>query len=187
MCSQLSQVWPTGSRFLEAWITLIYEIVVLMLSSAITFFCYSCSMDQLWRGTQDLKSRKLLRLSWQPLWFSSSVGRCTTSHSGNISFWHKQQSLFSHNIWFCMPSWVWNSGIRSWPLQVTVLWSVCQNLQSSLDIKQILSSLQNGHEWTRSQKYQHIHCMFVYFLCYITWKKKWLLCCFLYVTLHLLC
>lgn len=63
---------------------------------------------------RDLKSRKLLRLLWQPLWFSSSVGSCTISHAENISFWHKQQSLFSHSIWFCMPSWVWNSGIGSW-------------------------------------------------------------------------
>lgn len=62
MCSQLSQVWPTGSRFLEAWITLIYEIVVLMLSSAIMIFCYSCSMDQLWRGAQGFKKQKAFKI-----------------------------------------------------------------------------------------------------------------------------
>lgn len=62
MCSQLSQVWPTGSRFLEAWIILNYEIVVLKLSSAIMIFCYSCSMDQLWRGTQGFKKQKAFKI-----------------------------------------------------------------------------------------------------------------------------
>lgn len=156
-----------------------------MLSSAIMIFCYSCSMDQLWRGAQGFKKQKAFKIimaavvvfflcwklynitRWKRFIFDTSNKACSVTASDSVC-------LRGCGIPVSAPE----------HSQVSVFWSIWPPIPF-LDVKQILSSLQNGHEWTRSQKHQHIHCMFVYFLCYITWKKKWLLC-FLYVTLHLL-
>lgn len=156
-----------------------------MLSSAIMIFCYSCSMDQLWRGAQGFKKQKAFKII-----MAGIVVFFLCWKLYNITRWKHfiltQATKLVQSQHLILYAFV---GVEFRYRLLSIPRSLCSGQSDPpipfLDVKQILSSLQNGHEWTRSQKHQHIHCMFVYFLCYITWKKKWLLC-FLYVTLHLL-
>lgn len=178
MCSQLSQVWPTGSRFLEAWITLIYEIVVLMLSSAIMIFCYSCSMDQLWRGAQGFKKQKAFKIIMAAI---AVFFLCWTLY--NITRWKHfiltQATKLVQSQHLILYAFV---GVEFRYRLLSIPRSLCSG-QSDPPSPSLMSN--KSYQVYKTDMNGHIHCMFVYFLCYITWKKKWLLC-FLYVTLHLL-
>lgn len=180
MCSQLSQVWPTGSRFLEAWITLIYEIVVLMLSSAIMIFCYSCSMDQLWRGAQGFKKQKAFKIIMAAV---VVFFLCWTLY---ITRWKHflltQATKLVQSQHLILYAFV---GVEFRYRLLSIPRSLCSG-HSDPPLPWYQTNLIKSTKRTWSQKHQHIQSMFVYNLCYITWKKKWLLCCFLYVTLHLL-
>lgn len=137
-----------------------------MLSSAIVIFCYSCSMDQLWRGTQGFKKQKAFKIIMAVVvvfflfWTLHNITRWKHFILTQATKLVQSQHLILYAF----------VGVEFRYRLLSIPRSLCsgQSEAPPLDIKQILSSLQNGHEWTRSQKHQHIQCMFAYFLCYIT-------------------